>query len=140
MSLSQKVRLTQAFQQGRRVVVRIPYQARPGERRLKVVVDPDNRVPEPNENNNTQERTVTVPVPDVAISAELLPNNPGTGSPFYVRGVVRNDGATTIVPFRVVAEVLDESDKVIAYQLPSVFGGHGRKRIGKPQHCFHALL
>jgi subtilase family serine protease len=99
---------------GRRVVVRIPYQARPGERRLKVVVDPDNRVPEPNENNNTQERTVTVPVPDVAISAELLPNNPGTGSPFYVRGVVRNDGATTTAPFRVVAEVLDESDKVIA--------------------------
>jgi subtilase family serine protease/flagellar hook assembly protein FlgD len=99
---------------GRRVVVRIPYQARPGERRLKVVVDPDNRVPEPNENNNTQERTVTVPVPDVAILAELLPNNPGTGSPFYVRGVVRNDGATTIVPFRVVAEVLDESDRVIA--------------------------
>ncbi len=98
---------------GRRVVVRIPYQARPGERRLKVVVDPDNRVPEPNENNNTQERTVTVPVPDVAILAELLPNNPGTGSPFYVRGVVRNDGATTTAPFRVVAEVLDESDKVI---------------------------
>jgi len=99
---------------GRRVVVRIPYQARPGERRLKVVVDSDNQVPEPNENNNTQERTVTVPVPDVAILAELLPNNPGTGSPFHVRGVVRNDGATTIVPFRVVAEVLDESDRVIA--------------------------
>jgi subtilase family serine protease len=99
---------------GRRVIVRIPYQARPGERRLKVVVDPDNRVPEPNENNNTQERTITVPVPDVAISAELLPSNPTTGSPFYVRGFVRNDGATTIVPFRVVAEVLDESDKIIA--------------------------
>ena len=99
---------------GRRVIVRIPYQARSGERRLKVVVDPDNRVPEPNENNNTQERTITVPVPDIAISAELLPDNPTTGSPFSVRGVVRNEGATTTVPFRVVAEVLDESDKVIA--------------------------
>ncbi len=108
---------------GRRVIVRIPYQARPGERRLKVIVDPDNRVPEPNKNNNTQERTVTVPVPDVAISADLVPNNPSTGQPFYVRGTVRNEGATTTVPFRVVAEVLDENDKVVASNLAPFSAG-----------------
>jgi len=108
---------------GRRIIVRIPYQARSGERRLKVVVDPDNQVPEPNENNNTQERTVTVPAPDIAVSAELLPNNPTTGNPFYVRGVVRNEGATTTVPFRLVAEVLDASDRVIATKAADFLSG-----------------
>ncbi|MDW8029679.1 MAG: CARDB domain-containing protein, partial [Armatimonadota bacterium] len=99
---------------GQRLALRMTYRAMSGQRRLKVVVDPDNRVSEPNETNNSAEQTLDVPAPDVALNVALVPDNPQTGQTFFVRGIVRNNGETTTVPFTVVAEVFDENNRTIA--------------------------
>ncbi|MEZ8220181.1 hypothetical protein GG496_000348, partial [Candidatus Fervidibacteria bacterium JGI MDM2 JNZ-1-D12] len=108
---------------GQRLALRILYQAKSGQRRLKVVVDPDNQVNEPNENNNSAEQTLDVPQPDVALNVNLIPDNPQTGQPFFIRGIVRNNGETTTVPFSVVAEVFDADNRVISSNSQNFYGG-----------------
>ena len=75
----------------------------PGEHRFVFMVDPDNRIPEANENNNTLTCTLKVtgatsppPSPeDLAVTAvTVTPTSGPPSTPFRVKTVVRNAGGT----------------------------------------------
>jgi subtilase family serine protease len=65
---------------GQNVTLAFSWRVLPGAHTLRAVVDPDNILPEPNEENNATEQQVSeIPTPDFALNAVLVPENPFTG-------------------------------------------------------------
>ncbi len=114
---------------GQTVTLGFSWRATPGAHTLRVVADPDNKLPEPDENNNASSLPLPdVPFPDLAVSANLNPPDVGLGFPFFVEGQVMNEGAMTHQPFTVKAEVLNQDNVVIlraAKNLPNGLGANG---------------
>jgi len=90
----------------------------PEEYTLRVVIDPDDRIPELDEGNNTISSSITI-LPPVERRAELQltevdlspPSPIGVGTPLVVSAVVRNAGDIDAGRFRVRFSVLqDRSD------------------------------
>ncbi len=99
---------------GQNVTLAFSWRVLPGAHTLRVVVDPDNILPEPNEDNNATEQQVSeIPTPDFALNAVLVPENPFTGQPFRIQGSVRNGDIATRLNFSVIAEILDINDALV---------------------------
>jgi len=98
---------------GQNVTLAFSWRVLPGAHTLRAVVDPDNILPEPNEENNATEQQVSeIPTPDFALNAVLVPENPFTGQPFRIQGSVRNGDIATRLNFSVIAEILDANDAI----------------------------
>jgi len=90
----------------------------PEEYTLRVVIDPDNRIPELDEGNNTISSLITI-LPPVERRAELqltevdlFPPSPiGVGTPLVVSAVVRNAGDIDTDRFRIRFSVLQDQSE-----------------------------
>ena len=103
---------------GQSVILAFSWRVLPGAHTLRVVADPDNVLPEPDEANNAAEQTVSeVPAPDFALVANIVPENPFTGQPFKVQGQVRNFDVPTRLNFTVTMQILDANDQMAFAQI-----------------------
>lgn len=102
---------------GQRLTLALPWRVSFGAHTLRVVVDPENLLPEPDEGNNALEQTVPeVPTPDFSLSAIIVPETPFTGQPFTVRGRVSNNDVPTRLNFSVILEILDANNRIVGSQ------------------------
>ncbi len=126
---------------GQSVTLAFSWRVLPGVHTLRVVADPDNILPEPDETNNAAEQSVPeVPAPDLALAVALVPESPFTGQTFLVRGQVRNDGAATRLPFQVVAEALDANNHALAIKSKAFPGGLPSKGTADMEFSFSRLF
>ena len=89
-------------------VATLRWTAAPGDQLIRVVVDPDNDLPESNEGNNELPWTLRVVSPDLSVvttGITISPEYPTEGVEAMVSIVVRNLAEQTAPPFEVVVKV-----------------------------------
>jgi uncharacterized repeat protein (TIGR01451 family) len=108
-------------------VARLSWYPVPGTSLVRVVVDPDGKVPETDEGNNEHPVTIHVTSSDLSVSPSDLvldPAYPSEGSEVTVRFRVTNDEAVAAGPFDVVLTVDDELLETFPLEDGLVGGGN----------------
>lgn len=104
--------VTGGLQSGQSQTITLPFNVRARQRTVRFVVDSGDVVGESDEANNARELTLPeIPLPDLTVSdlAIIPAENISHGQRVTLRATVRNDGATTLVPFRVNFVVAGET-------------------------------